>query len=47
MRTVNVHEAKTHVFRLIDAAHAAETILGAKGGWCRSSSPRRAAGPAC
>lgn len=27
MRTVNVHEAKTQFFRLIDAAHAGETIL--------------------
>jgi antitoxin (DNA-binding transcriptional repressor) of toxin-antitoxin stability system len=29
---VNVHEAKTHFSRLIEAAHAGETILGAKGG---------------
>ncbi len=37
MRTVNVHEAKTHFSRLIDAAHAGETILVAKGGkpWAR------------
>jgi prevent-host-death family protein len=37
MRTVNVHEAKTHFSRLIDAAHAGETILLAKGGkpWAR------------
>ncbi len=31
-RTVNVHEAKTHFSRLIDAAHAGETIVLAKGG---------------
>ncbi|WP_255144008.1 type II toxin-antitoxin system Phd/YefM family antitoxin [Synechococcus sp. EJ6-Ellesmere] len=30
MRVVNVHEAKTHFSRLIDAAHAGETILVAK-----------------
>ena len=37
MRTVNVHEAKTQFSRLIDAAHAGETILLAKGGrpWAR------------
>lgn len=37
MRTVNVHEAKTHFSRLIDAAHAGETIVVAKGGkpWAR------------
>lgn len=37
MRTVNVHEAKTHFSRLIDAAHAGETILVAKSGrpWAR------------
>jgi antitoxin (DNA-binding transcriptional repressor) of toxin-antitoxin stability system len=29
---VNVHEANTHFSRLIDAAHAGETILVAKGG---------------
>ena len=36
-RVVNVHEAKTHFSRLIDAAHAGETILMAKGGkpWAR------------
>ncbi|MCS5698560.1 type II toxin-antitoxin system prevent-host-death family antitoxin [Cyanobium sp. FGCU-52] len=36
-RTVNVHEAKTHFSRLIDAAHAGETIVVAKGGrpWAR------------
>lgn len=34
---VNVHEAKTHFSRLIDAAHAGETIVVAKGGkpWAR------------
>jgi prevent-host-death family protein len=36
-RVVNVHEAKTHFSRLIDAAHAGETIVVAKGGrpWAR------------
>ena len=36
-RIVNVHEAKTQLSRLIDAAHAGETILVAKGGkpWAR------------
>lgn len=36
-RTVNVHEAKTHFSRLLDAAHAGETILVAKSGrpWAR------------
>ena len=36
-RIVNVHEAKTHFSRLIDAAHAGETIVVAKGGkpWAR------------
>ena len=34
---MNVHEAKTHFSRLIDAAHAGETIVVAKGGrpWAR------------
>jgi antitoxin (DNA-binding transcriptional repressor) of toxin-antitoxin stability system len=32
MHTVNVHEAKTQFSRLIDAAHAGETILVAKDG---------------
>ena len=37
MRTVNVREAKAHFSRLIDAAHAGETIVVAKGGkpWAR------------
>jgi prevent-host-death family protein len=37
MRTVNVHEAKTQFSRLIDAAHAGETVLVAKDGkpWAR------------
>jgi prevent-host-death family protein len=50
-RVVNVHEAKTHFSRLIDAAHAGETILLAKGGkpWARlvpleQPRPRRQAG---
>ena len=36
-RIVNVHEAKTHFSRLIDAAHTGETIVVAKGGkpWAR------------
>ena len=36
VRSVNVHEAKTQFFLLIDAAHAGETISKAK--WC---SPRQ------
>jgi prevent-host-death family protein len=51
MRTVNVHEAKTHFSRLIDAAHAGETIVVAKGGkpWARlvpldQPAPRRQPG---
>jgi prevent-host-death family protein len=37
MRTVNIHETKTEFSRLIDAAHAGETILVAKDGkpWAR------------
>ena len=37
VRSVNVHQAKTQFFRLIDAAHAGETILVAKDGkpWAR------------
>jgi len=36
-RMVNVHQAKTHLSRLIDDAHAGETILLAKAGkpWAR------------
>jgi prevent-host-death family protein len=36
-RLVNVHQAKTHLSRLIDAAHAGETIVLAKAGkpWAR------------
>ena len=36
-RLVNVHEAKTQLSRLIDAAHAGETLLLAKAGkpWAR------------
>lgn len=51
MRTVNVHEAKTHFSRLIDAAHGGETIVVAKGGkpWARlvpleSPAPKRQPG---
>jgi len=36
VRSVNVHEAKTQFFLLVDAAHAGETISRAK--WC---SPRQ------
>jgi prevent-host-death family protein len=50
-RIVNVHQAKTHLSRLIDAAHGGETILLAKAGkpWARlmpleSEAPRRVAG---
>jgi prevent-host-death family protein len=37
MRMVNVHHAKTHLSRLIDEAHAGETIVLAKAGkpWAR------------
>jgi len=37
MRMVNVHQAKTHLSRLIDEAHAGETIVLAKAGkpWAR------------
>ena len=37
MRLVNVHQAKTHLSRLIDEAHAGETIVLAKAGkpWAR------------
>jgi len=36
-RVVNVHQAKTHLSRLIDDAHAGETIVLAKAGkpWAR------------
>jgi prevent-host-death family protein len=50
-RIVNVHEAKTHFSRLIDAAHGGETIVVAKDGkpWARlvplePPSPRRSPG---
>ena len=32
MRMVNIHEAKTHLSRLLDRAHAGEEIIIAKGG---------------
>jgi prevent-host-death family protein len=37
MRTINVHQAKTQFSRLLDAAHAGETIVLAKDGrpWAR------------
>ena len=37
MQLVNVHQAKTHLSRLIDEAHAGETIVLAKAGkpWAR------------
>jgi prevent-host-death family protein len=51
MRIVNVHEAKTHLSRLLDDAHAGETILLAKAGqpWARlmplePPAPRRVPG---
>ncbi len=50
-RIVNVHDAKTHFSRLIDAAHRGETIVVAKGGkpWARlvpleQPAPRRLPG---
>ena len=51
MRSVNVHQAKTQFSRLIDAAHAGETIVVAKDGkpWARlvpleQADPRRQPG---
>ncbi len=51
MKTVNVHEAKTHLSRLLDRAHAGEEIVIAKSGvpYARlvplaSAPPKRAAG---
>lgn len=43
---VNVHQAKTHLSRLIDEAHAGETIVLAKAGkpWARLM-PLEAAAP--
>ena len=37
LRLVNVHQAKTHLSRLMDDAHAGETIVLAKAGrpWAR------------
>ena len=32
MKTVNVHEAKTHLSRLLERAHGGEEIVIAKGG---------------
>ncbi len=32
MKTYNIHEAKTHLSRLVEAAHAGEEILIAKAG---------------
>ena len=32
MKTVNVHEAKTHLSRLLERVHAGEEIVIAKGG---------------
>ena len=32
MKTVNVHEAKTHLSRLLDRAHSGEEIVIAKSG---------------
>ncbi|HEY6477455.1 MAG TPA: type II toxin-antitoxin system prevent-host-death family antitoxin [Polyangia bacterium] len=51
MKTVNVHEAKTHLSRLLERAHAGEEIVIAKSGapYARlvplaSAAPKRAAG---
>jgi prevent-host-death family protein len=51
VRSVNVHQAKTQFSRLIDAAHAGETIVVAKDGkpWARlvpleQAEPRRQSG---
>ena len=51
MKTVNVHEAKTHLSRLLDRVHAGEEIVIAKGGEpyarlvpLRTRPPRRRAG---
>lgn len=51
MKSVNVHEAKTHLSRLLERAHAGEEIVIAKGGkpYARlvpleSMEPRRRAG---
>ena len=37
MRVINVHEAKTHLSRLLERAHAGEEIVISKGGkpWAR------------
>lgn len=32
MKTVNVHQAKTHLSRLLDRAHAGERVIIAKNG---------------
>ena len=32
MRTVNIHEAKTHLSRLLERAHAGEEVVIAKNG---------------
>jgi len=47
MRVVNVHQAKTHLSRLIDDAHAGETIVLAKAGkpWVRLMPLAPPAGP--
>ncbi len=51
MKTVNVHEAKTHLSQLLERAHAGEEILIAKSGRpyarlvpLRHAEPRRAPG---
>ena len=48
MQIVNVHQAKTHLSRLIDDAHAGETIVLAKAGkpWARPYAPGTARSPA-
>ena len=51
MKSVNVHEAKTHLSRLLERAHSGEEIVIAKGGkpYARlmplsSQAPRRQSG---
>jgi hypothetical protein len=50
MKTVNVHDAKTQLSRLLERAHAGEEIIIAKAeshtrGWCRSTFERRSDRP--
>jgi hypothetical protein len=41
MRTVNIHEAKTQLSRLADAAAGGEGFVIAKAGWCDAGSGRQ------